>query len=584
MNQPFCTAKRLTTLSKSPRIENAIAAVGVHRVLGASRTAAATLVPPAEFFPAGGPAGITAPAKALFRDTAAAVIGQAFRDHNRPVRAGELRAALDRRFQEFTEAFVAGMSDPDETLGRAERWATECSAAGPHAEVEAAKKLLGRTSTARDRAVKAVSETQAGIDAIRPEIDAKVETADRALSNIERAVGAGETVNTNHPATIRPYIPIPVAAVLVVMFFAPGQSLFRSFVYALTLTALGVSAYAIVRRRRSRASGTDGVSVGHPALVAESHRLLQPLRDDMLNYYELSARNFAAAEEEKLARSVADGLEAAPWLARVKALGLALAELETVAAREVALLPEGPFEENMPGDLEVIGSHIAEILLDKRVPDIDSRGALAGFHASFEREHRNSFAGALLAGPGTAVYQKLVATVRACVGRPDLTEILAAVVSEPEGEGAVLAELNELGELAGNVFRLPEIDIDRRNIVSMLWVGLPKGQNDAALVQLLGRAFPQKPRFGFSFDQDSIELVWSAIQLKNSQSILHEIGGRCLEKLSEKEDPDILWHFPRRSSGKALPAPTPVGTPVREPNIPTKVYVAIPAEDGNGRN
>ena len=207
----------MTTLSKSRHIDDATAAVGVHRVLGASRTAAAALEPPADFFPGGGPPGTATPARALFRDTAAAVLDQALRSRNRPVRAGELRVALDRRLGEFTEGFSAGLPGVDDVLSRAERWMAECSAAGPHAEVEAAKKLLARTSTAGDRAANGVSETQIGIDALRPDIDAKIEAADRALSNIERAVGAGETVNTKRPGTIRPYLPIPVVAVLVVM-------------------------------------------------------------------------------------------------------------------------------------------------------------------------------------------------------------------------------------------------------------------------------------------------------------------------------------------------------------------------------
>jgi hypothetical protein len=526
------------------------AALGVTVALKAEREAASRLAQPPVRIGSAGAADLPQFAATLNR-----AIQQAGSEGREVVRPAVLRSSLDARFREFSKSVALRFPTRNAVVAAYRDWISDAlRRLGPHGQQRAFDLSLAAARVARETAQTAVPALQVQLAEAEKQLNEGVARADEAITAFHGTMDSlppPAGIWTRHNLSrIAPYLLWMCISAVLVLLFLPGWSWPMQLAAATSIFIPIALAYSLIKKNDLR----EKARYSELSLIREAQSQTRRLATPLKNYYDIAERLLLASKELQLASQVVQSLETmAPDIERSR---IALETLEKAAYGRLEQVPVRAFNEASPTLVEIAGQALAETILRKRSADRDAAGLASRLLMLYETLYKQPFADAIAALDPDTLQSRLEEIIRNEIGSVTVNDVVDAAV-ELEGGSVFTRYIHMLAGAARNVYGFRSV-LSGDHHCGRFTVALPRGCSPR-LKEFFERAFTRPPVFQTSFDQD-LEIWWTALELTNEDSMLHERGLEFAARF-EAETRNELWHFPRRLTPAVAIAAVAAGSP-----------------------
>lgn len=544
-------------LRQGVRLETAVNATLAWRVLKSLREAAGPSHPPHETLRAG-QRGLTALGDSWRRDDLAArvkeLVGQAEREAGSGSGADQLLRSIKRRAAEWQAGLAEerGVGETSREIARGFD-AEEDESGNPYAYVVAHLATVERAGEivreASARAREADTRAQALEDELVRDVE-RLRKQDERLSHLAQSEKQSDEMipaRVRKPLLKRWWPQVAVGAVGFVLAVILGVSAFWAAAFGIVAAVL--SAFVQWRAGKSPAVSADGYNNAavSTAGTGSSRRLATSLREKFLSYGLALEDAAILAAEEAFAARLLNEMRASTWHTRSTVMRAALDETEAALRQELDGIPEGFFHEVDPGNVELFGRELVEVLVESVLSPTVAENFSARVVTALTRMKGVTFAEGLRTGDGRMSARSLIKAVAEVHPGFMLEESLAWIERSPTGQRLFIHWLDELARVACSALALGQgMRLNPSLSVVRLTVGLPAGEADP-LAKTLRQRMPHAGITLGSFP-DAIEFVFDVRNLPAAALMTHELS-RPHYRAANRWERERLWHFPHDANG-----------------------------------
>jgi len=543
------TVQRVSMFRISPEMRRALARIAVSKALLQQRRAVEGLEPPMPYFRKQGEGSADSNIP-RFTPIVSRALEQAAEESRTVVRASVVRSSLDARFREFGKSVDRQVQNPVALADESKKWMARARGHfGPYGAQRAHQILLATAASRLSNAEALNSDLETRSAEAGRQLNAQIQASDESLAAYESSIRSAPVaapagiITGRNFIRLSPYVMWALVSTLLVLLLLPGSSwLVQTAAGAVLFIFICALQWLLKRNQTKERSQNSEYS-----LIREAQSSIRRLSPQFKLYYEVAERRLLAAAERNVASQLVQALETASTQYRTLATGLQA--LEQAVLKSVQEIPAGSFVEITPTRWELIGYRPAETILHKRIGDLNTAEFGLRVLRKYELKHGTSFADAILDNDACVIREQLEEVVLGEIGDVSMRDLIGALIESDGGE-ALLLHTRILAGGARNAYRFGSI-LSRDQHSGHYTVGLPAGTGPE-IRAFFEKAFTRPPAIQTSFGDD-IEVWWTALNLTNEDSMLHQRGMEFARQFDDKTR-ELLWQFPDPSAAAAAPS------------------------------